>query len=790
MNPIKAIHILEFDKIRETLAGLTLTPGGKERAAGLKPEKDLAKISSLQAETSEALRLQQAEAPPLHRVADPLEALTYTEKGGVLAPLEAWEMGRFLKAVHLLKSHLEEVEGDFPLLKEMGHSLTAHHPLYREIINCVDEDGRVLDSASRELSGIRRRIARTESSLREALEAIIRSPATRKYLQDPIITNRGDRYVVPVKAEHRNNLKGIVHDRSTSGATIFVEPLKTVDLNNQIVKLKGDEEKEIERLLISLSGKIARVAHPLRENYHGYCSLDFILARGKLSRNLQAVEPSFAAEGEVQILAGRHPLIEKEDVVPIYLNIGNEFQSLIITGPNTGGKTVTLKTVGLFCLMGQSGLHVPAAPGTKLPIFESIFADIGDEQSIEQSLSTFSSHMDNIVSIIANLTDRSLVLLDELGAGTDPVEGAALAKALLSYFYRRGAITLATSHYSELKLFAYSHPGMQNASVEFDVETLAPTFKLLMGVPGKSNALAIAARLGLKEEIIAEARSIQKKEDLRVEDLLSGLMKVQKEAEADRDKTEQMRRDAETYLERARRESDQAEGKKRQLLERAREEALSLVTRARREAEEAYQELKKIRKETAESVPWERAQELKESLRREQEALHSRKETQPPGRPLERDELKPGLRVYINSLGRHGNILDINDESGEVHLQVGVLKIKTKPKDLCEEVEDEKGRESEKREFQKIRSAKSKNLPLEIDLRGLTLSESIDRVEKYLDDSLLAGMEWVRLIHGKGTGALRQGLHAYLEVHSQVADFRLGEQGEGGSGATVVTLKK
>ncbi len=754
------------------------------------PEKGLAVIRSLQAETSEARRLLQEEAPPLYRVQDPLEALSYTEKGGVLAPLEVWEMGRFLKAVHLLKEHLEELKGEYPLLQEMGRGLTAHLPLYREVINCVDEDGKVLDSASRELSGIRRRISQAENSLREALEAIIRSPATRKYLQDPIITNRGDRYVVPVKAEHRQHFKGIVHDRSASGATLFVEPLKTVELNNQIVKLKGDEEKEIQRLLISLSGKIARAAPLLKSSYYTYCGLDFILARGKLSHSHEGMEPALEAEGEIEIHAGRHPLIKKEDVVPIDVNIGGDFQSLIITGPNTGGKTVTLKTVGLFCLMAQSGLHVPAAPGTRLPVFESIFADIGDEQSIEQSLSTFSSHMDNIVSIIGSLTEKSLVLLDELGAGTDPVEGAALAKALLSYFYRRGAITLATSHYSELKLFAYSHPGMQNASVEFDVETLAPTFKLLMGVPGKSNALAIAARLGLAGEIIAEARSIQKKEDLRVEDLLSGLMKVQKDAEADREKTEQLRRDAETYLERARREAEETEGRKRQLLERAREEALTLVTRAKREVEEAYQELKKIKRDTAGAVPWERAKELKESLRREQEALYSRKEAWPPGRPLAPEELKPGQRVYINSLGRHGNILEINDEAGDVHLQVGILKIKTNPGDLCAEVEDEKGPETSKGEIQRMRSAKAKDVPLEIDLRGLTLSESMDRVEKYLDDSLLAGMERVRLIHGKGTGALRQGLQAYLDAHSQVAGFRLGEQGEGGSGVTVVTLKK
>jgi DNA mismatch repair protein MutS2 len=707
-----------------------------------------------------------------------------------LAPGQLWEIGRFMKAVHHLDTYLAEVEGEFPLLKAMGEGLVALPVLHREIINCVDEDGRVLNSASRELAGIRRKIAQTENNLRESLEAIIRSPATRKYLQDPIITTRGDRYVVPVKAEYRQNLKGIVHDRSASGATIFVEPLKTVELNNLIVRLKGDEEKEIERILMALAGKIARVAPVMTENYHLYCGLDFIFARGKLSYSLKAIEPSFLSDGEINILGGRHPLINEEAVVPIDLNIGGDFQSLVITGPNTGGKTVTLKTVGLFCYMAQSGLHIPADPGTKLSVFDNIFADIGDEQSIEQSLSTFSSHMDNIVSIISSLTGRSLVLLDELGAGTDPVEGAALAKALLSYFYRQGAITIATSHYSELKVFAFSHPGMQNASVEFDVETLAPTFRLLMGIPGKSNALAVAARLGLPEEVLAEARSIQKKDDLQIEDMLADLLKKQKEAEVDKEQLETLRGDAENYLHRARNMAEETEQRKSAILEKAREEALALITRARREVEEVHQELRKIKKEGMASAPWEKAQSLKESLRREQEGLYSKKGAAPTGRPLEKAAIIPGQRVYINSIHQSGTILDYHEESDEVNLQVGILKIKTKPHDLSVDGEGEGGKEIIKREFQKIHSQKARDIPLEIDLRGLTLSESMDLVEKYLDDSLLAGLERVRLIHGKGTGALRQGLQSYLDAHFQVASHRLGEQGEGGSGVTVVTLKK
>lgn len=790
MFALKSIRILEFDKIRNRLAEKALTPKGKELAIGLLPATQIEGISLLQAETTEARKLLERESPPLYAIEDLLPAISYAEKGGVLAAGQLWEMGRFMKAVHQLKTYLAEVEGEFPLLKAMEEGLTFLTVLHREIINCVDEDGQVLNSASRELAGIRRKITQTEDNLRESLEAIIRSPATRKYLQDPIITNRGDRYVVPVKAEYRQNLKGIVHDRSASGATIFVEPLKTVELNNLIVRLKGDEEKEIERILITLAGKIARVAPVLTQNYHLYCGLDFIFARGKLSYSLKAVEPSFSSDGEINIQGGRHPLINEEDVVPTDLNIGGDFRSLVITGPNTGGKTVTLKTVGLFCYMAQSGLHIPANPGTKLSVFKNIFADIGDEQSIEQSLSTFSSHMDNIVSIIDSLTDRSLVLLDELGAGTDPVEGAALAKSLLSYFYRQGAITIATSHYSELKVFAFSHPGMQNASVEFDVETLAPTFRLLMGIPGKSNALAVAARLGLPEEILAEARSIQKKDDLQIEDMLADLLKKQKEAESDKEQLETLRDDAEIYLHRARKMAEETEQRKFAILEKAREEALALITRARREVDEVHQELKKIRKEGLVSAPWDRAQSLKESLRREQEGLYSKKGGIPLGKPLDKEAIIPGQRVYINSINQSGNILEYNEESDEVNLQVGILKIKTKPEDLSRDGGEELGNQIIKREFQKIHSQKARDIPLEIDLRGLTLSESMDLVEKYLDDSLLAGLERVRLIHGKGTGALRQGLQSYLDAHSQVANYRLGEQGEGGSGVTVVTLKK
>ena len=787
---MKAIRILEFDKIRTRLAEKALTPKGKDMAVNLMPVTEEGVIASLQAETTEARKLLERESPPLYAIEDLLAAIGYAQKGGVLAPGQLWEMGRFMKAVHHLIAYLAEVEGEFPLLKAMGEGLVALTVLHREIINCVDEDGRVLNSASRELAGIRRKIAQTENNLRESLEAVIRSPATRKYLQDPIITTRGDRYVVPVKAEYRQYLKGIVHDRSASGATIFVEPLKTVEMNNLIVRLKGDEEKEIERILMSLAGKIARVAPVMTENYHLYCGLDFIFARGKLSYSQRAIEPSFLTGGEICIRQGRHPLIKEEGVVPIDLNIGGEFQSLVITGPNTGGKTVTLKTVGLFCYMAQSGLHIPAVLGTKLSVFDSIFADIGDEQSIEQSLSTFSSHMDNIVSIISSLKERSLVLLDELGAGTDPVEGAALAKALLSYFYRQGAITIATSHYSELKVFAFSHSGMQNASVEFDVETLAPTFRLLMGIPGKSNALAVAARLGLPEEILAEARRIQKKDDLRIEDMLADLLRKQKEAEADKEQLETLRDDAEIYLHRARKMAEETEQRKSAVLEKAREEALTLITRAKREVEEVHQELKKMRKENMVSMPWDSAQSLKERLQKEQEGLYSKKEATPMGKPLDKEDIIPGQRVYINSINQSGTILDYNEESDEVNLQVGILKIKTKPTDLSVDGGEEPGRQMIKREFQKIHSEKARDVPLEIDLRGLTLAESMDLVEKYLDDSLLAGLERVRLIHGKGTGALRQGLQSYLDAHSQVANCRLGEQGEGGSGVTVVTLKK
>ncbi len=786
---IKSNRVLEFSKILELLEAKTLTPLGKKMALDLEPKNDLSLIVEYQKETTEARRMLEEESPPIQILQELEPTIIYADRGGVLIPQQLRELARFLKLVNQLKDYLSSFIDKSSIITEMGEELIYIQSLYREITLCIDEDGKVLDSASPKLSSIRKKIINTEENLRDTLQGIIRNPNTRKYLQDPIITTRNNRYVVPVKSEYKNYFKGIVHDRSASGATIFIEPMKTVELNNLAVSLIKEEEGEIHRILSELSDKVGKSATTLINNYNIYCHLDFIFAKGKVSKDMKGTEPVFSENRETVIIAGRHPLIKEEDVVPIDINLGQEFNTLVITGPNTGGKTVTLKTLGLFSLMAQSGLHLPAELGTKLAIFEKVFADIGDEQSIEQSLSTFSGHMENIVNIISALNHKALVLLDELGAGTDPAEGAALAMALLTYFHEQGVVTVATSHYSELKAFAYSHPAMQNASMEFDIRTLSPTYRLLMGIPGKSNALDIASRLGLSSSIISKARELQKTDDIKVDDMVADLVKKQNQATENEEKTRKVLDDARLYMERGRREAEETHSKKRDVLQKAREEALSIINRAKREAEESYQELKKIKVESMSTSSRERTLALKGKLKKSQDEIYQDQEDTTSGNKLEEKDIKPGLSVFIKSLNQQGQLLNYDPDNKEVSIQVGIMKIKTDLNDLLSN--EEKNAPSETRkETVKLQRQKSNNVSPENDLRGLTLSETIDIVEKYLDDCVLAGLERITLIHGKGTGRLRQGLQIYLDNHPQVDEHRLGEQGEGDSGVTIVTLKK
>ena len=674
--------MLEFDKIREKLAAQAMTPLGKKLSLHLFPQDSYALISKLQQETTEATIRWEEKDPPFTAIKDLESIIAYAQRGGKLSAAQLWEIGRFLKAVAEIKPYLTGTTQKLPLLQEKAAQLVLLDALYKEIKLSIGESEQILDTASQAIASLRRRKMQVENKLRETLESFIRSAAIKKYLQDPIITTRNNRYVVPVKAEYKSFVKGIVHDRSSSGFTFFIEPAKTVELNNLIVSLQKETEQEIERILTVLSAKVGTAAEILSTNYQVYGELDAIFARGRMSREMAAIEPEFNEnESETVIIAGRHPLIPAVSVVPIDINIGKNFRSLIITGPNTGGKTVTLKTVGLFSLMAQSGLHLPAKPGTKLAIYQKIFADIGDEQSIEQSLSTFSGHMENIATIISAVNDKSLVLLDELGAGTDPVEGSALAMSLLLYFYHQGAVTIATSHYSELKVFAHTHVGMQNASVEFDVETLQPTYRLLMNVPGKSNALAIAARLGLPAEIIDKARGLQRKDNLKVEDMVADLIEKQKQITVERDIAFQMRSDAQIYLERARAKTIEVESKREVILQKAREEALLIINRAKSQADEVYRALKKINKATDTKVSLGKVQVARETIKLEQQELYKNQNILPQGEKVKLSEIKPGMSVFVKNLNKEGQVLEVNS-AGEVNLQVGIIKIKTTVDDL------------------------------------------------------------------------------------------------------------
>ncbi len=682
MKRIKVFRLLEFDKIREKLAAQAMTPLGKKLSLHLFPQDSYALISKLQQETTEATIRWEEKDPPFTAIKDLESIIAYAQRGGKLSAAQLWEIGRFLKAVAEIKPYLTGTTQKLPLLQEKAAQLVLLDALYKEIKLSIGESEQILDTASQAIASLRRRKMQVENKLRETLESFIRSAAIKKYLQDPIITTRNNRYVVPVKAEYKSFVKGIVHDRSSSGFTFFIEPAKTVELNNLIVSLQKETEQEIERILTVLSAKVGTAAEILSTNYQVYGELDAIFARGRMSREMAAIEPEFNEnESETVIIAGRHPLIPAVSVVPIDINIGKNFRSLIITGPNTGGKTVTLKTVGLFSLMAQSGLHLPAKPGTKLAIYQKIFADIGDEQSIEQSLSTFSGHMENIATIISAVNDKSLVLLDELGAGTDPVEGSALAMSLLLYFYHQGAVTIATSHYSELKVFAHTHVGMQNASVEFDVETLQPTYRLLMNVPGKSNALAIAARLGLPAEIIDKARGLQRKDNLKVEDMVADLIEKQKQITVERDIAFQMRSDAQIYLERARAKTIEVESKREVILQKAREEALLIINRAKSQADEVYRALKKINKATDTKVSLGKVQVARETIKLEQQELYKNQNILPQGEKVKLSEIKPGMSVFVKNLNKEGQVLEVNS-AGEVNLQVGIIKIKTTVDDL------------------------------------------------------------------------------------------------------------
>lgn len=781
----RVLHILEFDKVKEQLLEHVSSSLGKEKVEKLLPSSRLAEVVNWQEETDEAaaaLRLRGH--VPLGGIVDIRASLKRAKIGGTLSPHELLDIASTISASRQLKQFIEslhEEKEEFPHLAGFAEKLVALPEVQQAIERCIDDHGEVLDHASERLRSIRQQLRTTEARVREKLESIIRSPSAQKMLSDAIITIRNDRYVIPVKQEYRGAYGGIVHDQSASGATLFIEPQAVVELNNQLQEARVKEKREIERILTELTGIVAGHAEALLENVGILAQLDFIFAKAKYANKLKATKPALNDRGYIRLLQARHPLIDQEAVVPNDIELGKDYTTIVITGPNTGGKTVTLKTIGLLTLMAQAGLFIPALDGSELAVFRSIYADIGDEQSIEQSLSTFSSHMVNIVEILRDVDHESLVLFDELGAGTDPQEGAALAIAILDEVHGRGARTVATTHYPELKAYGYNRDGVINASVEFDTETLRPTYKLLIGIPGRSNAFEISKRLGLDERIIERAKLHISAESNNVENMIASLEQSKKRAEEELKKAEEARMEAEQLRRDWEQKWEELHEKREEIIEEAKRKAADIVRSSQQKAERIIHELRRMQQEKQAEI---KEHELIEAKKRLQEAMPTLEKKKKERKKQATHSFQPGDEVKVISLNQKGYLVEkVSDDEWQV--QLGILKMKINERDL------EYIGSAPKTETKPLATVKGKDyhVGLELDLRGERYEDALARLEKYIDDALLAGYPRVSIIHGKGTGALRKGVQEFLKTHRAVKSFHFGGANEGGTGVTIVELK-
>ena len=778
----RALHVLEYDKILELLRAHLSSDVGREAAASLAPAASLAEAERLLQLTEEADGVyRRTGRTPIDAFPDIRPMLARMHAAHALTAAELLDAAQCLRAARAARETLLGGEAS-GLLAAMAGRLSSHRAIEEEIGRCILAEDEIADSASPELMRLRRQMRLTNERMREKLNAMIKSPVYQKYLQEPIITVRNGRLALPVKAEHRAQVSGLVHDQSGSGATLFIEPAAAVELGNELRRLQAEERVEIGRILAGLTALLDPVADELYASLNVLGALDVIFAKAVLARDMRAVRPKLNAEMRIRILAGRHPLLPRDTVVPVDVWLGQEFRTLIITGPNTGGKTVTLKTVGLFTLMAMSGLFVPADARTELAVCGEVFADIGDEQSIEQSLSTFSSHMTNTVAILREAGPGCLVLLDELGAGTDPVEGAALAQAILEALYASGALTMATTHYSEIKAFALTRPGMQNASMEFDVDRLLPTYRLFIGIPGKSNAFEISERLGLAPAVIERARQFLQKRDVAFEDVLSGAEAARREAETAAAEAEADRRAAREAREQLERQRDELAAERAQLRQKAREEARRIVQQPRQEMEDVVAKLRAA----GEGAALERAvQQARDAVRAAQERVQEQAQSAGDG-GAPPSAVKPGDAVRVLSVGREATVLKPPDARGEVLVQAGAMRMSVKLADLRSvQKKPERPRPAAVRRT----LAEPERSFLSLDLRGRMVDEATVEIDRFIDDAELAGVKEITLIHGKGTGALRAGVQAYLRTHPQVKSFRIGAYGEGDAGVTVVTLR-
>ncbi|HET7579040.1 MAG TPA: endonuclease MutS2 [Bacillales bacterium] len=782
----RALKVLEFDKIITQLKGHASSSLSVEKIESLRPSADYEEVNRWQEETDEGAKVLRLKGNvPLGGIHDIRSSLKRSKIGGSLNAAELLDIAETIRGGRRLQSFVEKMvedEIDLPLLHDFVSQLAQASDLEQAIRRCIDEYGEILDTASEKLHGLRRQIRSSEAKVREKLEQITRSQNMRKMLSDAVVTIRNDRYVIPVKQEYRGNFGGMVHDQSSSGATLFIEPASVVEINNKLREAKMKEAQEIEKILAELTGQAAVEADALLHNVKMLQEIEFIFARAYYARELKASKPALNTDRELSLKQARHPLIPKDEAVPIDVELGGKYSSLIITGPNTGGKTVTLKTIGLLSLMAQAGLQIPAEDGSQTAIFGSVYADIGDEQSIEQNLSTFSSHMTNIVDILKDVDENSLVLFDELGAGTDPQEGAALAIAILDHVYQIGARVVATTHYSELKAYAYEREGILNASVEFDVQTLKPTYRLLIGVPGRSNAFDISRRLGMEEELIEAARGQISSDTNKVDNMIASLEKNQRQAEKDRREAETILRETEQLQSDLRSKIASLEKERDQILKNAERKAKEAVAQAKRQAEAVIEDLREAQKRDG-SV---KEHEFIDARKRLEDAAPELTKTKPSPAGVRREtySFRPGDEVKVESLDQKGHIVEKQDHN-EYLVQLGIMKMNVSADDL-------RPLQSDKQEpVHTVVSVKGSGsqVKTELDLRGKRYEEAMTEVEKYLDDALLAGYHQVSIIHGKGTGALRKGVAKLLKKHSHVKGSRMGTMGEGGSGVTVVQLK-
>lgn len=779
---------MELDKVLLRLEEKCLSSLGVELVRTLEPVRDLEEVRRRIKATSEAEEVLRRYPDLPFSIYDVRPQLARAAVGGILEGEELLRIVATLKNGRRVRRYLLGLEGRRPIITAIAERIGEFRELEKAIEQAVGPDGEVVDQATPRLYSLRQQILKIQERIKESLDTFLRSTEMQKYLQDNLYTIRNDRYVLPIKQEYRHHVPGLIHDQSASGATLFIEPMVLVELNNELRHLKTAEAREVEAILRHLSSLVGREKEGLAATLDALAELDFTLAKGRLSLEMGAVEPQLNNEGRWRIKSGRHPLL-KGKVVPVSLTLGEDFTTLVITGPNTGGKTVTLKMVGLFTLMAQCGLHLPAGEGTEVDPTAAVYADIGDEQSIEQSLSTFSAHMAQIVKIINEVTAGSLVLLDELGAGTDPTEGAALAMAILDYLTDLGARSIATTHYSELKAYAYATPKVENAAVEFDSETLEPTYNLVIGTPGESNAFVIAARLGLAPDIIERASNLLGEENRRISRLIAGLAEDKRVSAREREQAEILRREAEKVREELAREKEEWQQQAAREMEKVRREARALLRRTKAEVREIMAQIEKALAEEnlrARQQAINKAQRQLKELEDTIEAGAARYEPVDSGAPP--TELQVGDTVFLVSLGQTGKVLSPPNEQREVQVQVGVLKINVNIREL--RLIKGEGKVPGKIESRgwTVKSVSHEEVKPEIDLRGLTVEEACHQVDAYLDDAVLAGLNQVRLIHGKGTGTLREALKDYLQRHPLVKSYRLGGAGEGGSGVTIVYI--